>query len=157
MFGQAFNLARTVAGLMFRRPLVSVSVIGLDAEGRIALARRSDNGLWSLPGGLVDWGETVEAAARRELLEEVGLALVSVERVVGVYSDPHRDPRVHAVVVALAAQVDGVIRCADPREIADVRLCALAEIETEIGLDALSHDHGRQLSDFRAGRSTTLA
>ncbi len=157
MIISSLRFAKTVAGLLFRRPLVSVSVIGVDAEGRIALARRSDNGLWGLPGGLVDWGETLETCAARELREEVGLTIIDVDRLVGIYSDLDRDPRVHAVVVALAARVAGEICPADPQEVTETRMASFREIEAEIGLDALSHDHGRQLADFRDGRSAVLA
>ncbi len=56
-----------------------------DADGRILLTKRSDNGQWCLPGGAVDPGETVAEACEREVLEETGLQ-VKVKRLVGVYS-----------------------------------------------------------------------
>lgn len=55
--------------------------------GELLLMRRSDNGHWSLPGGFVEMGESVVAAARREVAEETGYA-VEIGRLVGVYSDP---------------------------------------------------------------------
>ena len=61
-------------------------------------------GRWALPGGFVEVGETVEEAADREAAEETGLA-VEVARLVGVYSDPERDPRGHNVSVAFIARV----------------------------------------------------
>lgn len=144
-----FRTARTVLGLLFRRPILSVSTIPVLPDGRIVLARRRDDGLWSLPGGIVDWGETVEACARRELREEVDLSLVAVERLVGVYSDPNRDPRVHSTAVALVVRVQGTPRVADRAEITEIRVVALDEID----LDALSHDHGRHLADYRDGKT----
>jgi 8-oxo-dGTP pyrophosphatase MutT (NUDIX family) len=57
----------------------------LDADGRILLTKRSDNGQWCLPGGAVDPGETVAEACEREVLEEIGLR-VRVKRLIGVYS-----------------------------------------------------------------------
>lgn len=156
-FARSFRFVRTVAGLVFRRPLVSVSMIGQDAEGRIALARRRDNGRWSLPGGLVDWGETVEGCAARELAEEVGLTLDAVDRIVGVYADPARDPLVHSVAIALAVRVSGAIRVADPDEILDARMASWTEIVDGVGLDNLSHDHGRHLADFHAAGAAVLA
>ena len=65
----------------------SVSAIVTNGDGRILLQRRSDNGLWGLPGGSVEIGESVSTAIIREVQEEAGLT-VEVERLVGVYSDP---------------------------------------------------------------------
>jgi ADP-ribose pyrophosphatase YjhB (NUDIX family) len=64
-----------------------VAAIIRDADGRLLLQRRSDNGLWGLPGGSVEIGESVRDAILREVREETGLA-VEVVRLVGVYSDP---------------------------------------------------------------------
>ena len=61
-------------------------------ENEILLMRRSDNGLWGLPGGFVELGESVSEAARREVAEETGWS-VEIGRLIGVYSDP-----VHQVV-----------------------------------------------------------
>jgi 8-oxo-dGTP diphosphatase len=54
--------------------------------------------MWALPGGFVEIGESCEAAVVREFREETGVR-TSVDRLVGVYSDPHRDPRAHVVSV----------------------------------------------------------
>jgi len=64
----------------------SVSAI-LPRDGKILLQRRSDNGLWGLPGGSLERGESVTAAIVREVQEETGLQ-VEVVRLIGVYSDP---------------------------------------------------------------------
>lgn len=58
-----------------------------DGDGRLLLIQRSDNGLWAMPGGGLEPGETVAQAAAREVLEETGIA-VDVTGVVGIYSDP---------------------------------------------------------------------
>ena len=65
----------------------SVAAVVRDGEGKILLQRRSDNGLWGLPGGSVEIGESVTAAIVREVREETGLS-VRVDRLIGVYSDP---------------------------------------------------------------------
>jgi ADP-ribose pyrophosphatase YjhB (NUDIX family) len=65
----------------------SVAAIITNGDGHVLLQRRSDNGLWGLPGGSVEIGESVSAAIVREVKEETGL-VVEVERLVGVYSDP---------------------------------------------------------------------
>jgi len=79
----------------------------ITAERGVVLIRRGSEpfrGRWALPGGFVEVGETVEEAADREAAEETGLA-VEVARLVGVYSDPERDPRGHNVSVAFIARV----------------------------------------------------
>jgi 8-oxo-dGTP diphosphatase len=87
-------------------PKLVVDVV-IPAEGRVVLIRRRSDpfaGQWALPGGFVEVGETVEEAAIREAAEETGLA-VEVARLVGVYSEPARDPRGHNVSVAFLARV----------------------------------------------------
>ncbi|NLE43233.1 MAG: NUDIX domain-containing protein [Chloroflexi bacterium] len=77
---------------------------------RMLLTRRTDNNRWCLPGGRVEAGESVAEACAREVLEETGLT-VSVGRLIGVYSDPHRitqyadGNRCHFVVLSFEATV----------------------------------------------------
>jgi 8-oxo-dGTP diphosphatase len=88
-------------------PLLTVDCIALDSRGRVLLIRRKNppfEGQYALPGGFVDVGETVEAACRRELLEETGVRAGKL-RLVGVYSDPARDPRGHTVSVVFLTRV----------------------------------------------------
>jgi 8-oxo-dGTP diphosphatase len=87
-------------------PKLMVDVI-IPSERGVVLVRRGTEpfkGQWALPGGFVEVGETLEEAAYREAAEETGLA-VEVARLVGVYSDPERDPRGHNVSVAFLARV----------------------------------------------------
>ena len=65
----------------------SVAAIITNDDGHVLLQRRSDNGLWGLPGGGVEIGESVSTAIVREVREETGLT-VQIARLVGVYSDP---------------------------------------------------------------------
>jgi ADP-ribose pyrophosphatase YjhB (NUDIX family) len=67
----------------------SASAVIFDRRGRLLLQQRSDGGQWGLPGGSVEIGESVTDAAIREVREETGL-IVTVRRLVGVYSDPAR-------------------------------------------------------------------
>jgi 8-oxo-dGTP diphosphatase len=86
-------------------PFLTTDCVICDRDGRIILIRRRNEpfkGAYALPGGFVDIGETVEAACRREVLEEAGV-VVGALRLVGVYSDPRRDPRGHMVSVAYLA------------------------------------------------------
>lgn len=89
-------------------PKLMVDVV-IPSPGGIVLIRRGSDpfeGQWALPGGFVGVGGTVEAAARRETAEETGLA-VELAGLIGVYSDPGRDPRGHNVSVAFLARVVG--------------------------------------------------
>jgi 8-oxo-dGTP diphosphatase len=87
-------------------PKLMVDVVIPSEKGVVLIRRGSEPfaGQWALPGGFVEVGETVTEAAVREAAEETGLA-VEVSRLVGVYSDPERDPRGHNVSVAFLAQV----------------------------------------------------
>jgi 8-oxo-dGTP diphosphatase len=87
-------------------PKLMVDVVIPSREGVVLIRRGSGpfEGRWALPGGFVDMGETVEQAAAREAAEETGLN-IELARLVGVYSDPERDPRGHNVSVAFLARV----------------------------------------------------
>jgi 8-oxo-dGTP diphosphatase len=153
MFKQLWRYAYTLAGLIFRHPLVGVAIIGITPEGSIVLVRRRDNGQWSLPVGLVDWGETIAQAASREFKEETGFTLKTITRLVGVYSHPRRDPRIHSVCVTLVAEVAEVIaegNCTDTLEISEVK----AIPPHALPLGKLSHDHDRHLQDYLKGTVT---
>ncbi len=67
--------------------VVTASAIVTDPDGRIVLHRRVDNGLWALPGGQIELGESVRAGVIREVREETGLDVLA-EYIIGVYSDP---------------------------------------------------------------------
>ena len=87
-------------------PKLMVDVV-IPSDRGVVLIRRGTEpfvGQWALPGGFVELGETVEAAAAREAAEETGLA-VEVARLIGVYSEPERDPRGHNVSVAFLVRV----------------------------------------------------
>jgi 8-oxo-dGTP diphosphatase len=135
--------------LLWRRPIVSVSVVPLLSDGRVLLVRRVADDRWTLPGGILEWGEDVLTAARRELEEESGLELDSVERLLGVYSSPERDRRTHAVSVSIVARVSGSPEIGDPLEVSEIH--AFARDDLPFGYFA--HDIERQLHDFLAGRT----
>ena len=102
-------------------PKLMVDVI-IPSERGVVLIRRANEpfeGRWALPGGFVEVGETLEEAAYREAAEETGLA-VEVARLVGVYSDPERDPRGHNVSVAFLARVlsGDLVAATDASEVA---------------------------------------
>jgi len=90
-------------------------------------------GRWALPGGFVEYGETVEAAVCRELREETGLE-VAPKGVAGVYSDPGRDPRGHTVSVVFYCEAVGGSLGGDA-EVQDVRFFPVRRLPT------LAFDH----------------
>ena len=145
-------MGRTLLGLLLRRPLPSTTIVPVMPNGQIVLVRRRDTQEWALPGGLIDWGEDIAAAARRELKEETGLELVGEPRLVGVYSSIDRDPRMHSVCITVAADVRGQFHVYDTAEILTVRDFA----PEEISMQTLAHDHSRQLTDF-FNQTVTLA
>lgn len=75
-----------------KTPLATVDIVIEIAGGIVLVRRRNPPAGWALPGGFVDPGETVAQAARREAKEETGLD-VELSDLLGVYSDPQRDPR----------------------------------------------------------------
>ncbi|KAB2920596.1 MAG: NUDIX hydrolase [Hyphomicrobiaceae bacterium] len=88
-------------------PALVVDCVVFDAAVRLLLVRRRNppfQGAYALPGGFVEIGETVEQAGRRELFEETGISVGRL-RLIGVYSDPDRDPRGHICSVAFLARV----------------------------------------------------
>jgi 8-oxo-dGTP diphosphatase len=124
-------------------PKLMVDVV-IPSERGVVLIRRGTEpfkGRWALPGGFVEVGETVEEAADREAAEETGLA-VEVARLVGVYSDPERDPRGHYVSVAFLARVfsGDLVAGTDASEVAalDPNSVELAFDHRKIIEDALS-------------------
>jgi len=89
-----------------RNPFPTVDII-IEVEGGIVLIkRRNPPPGWAIPGGFVDYGESVEAAAIREAKEETGLD-VRLTRLLGVYSDPGRDPRSHTISTVFVARASG--------------------------------------------------
>lgn len=90
-----------------KQPALAADAVVFDNEDQLLLIKRKHppfEGRYALPGGFVEYGETVEAAAMRELKEETGLKAKSC-RLIGVYSDPKRDPRRHTVSAAFLINV----------------------------------------------------
>jgi len=141
---QMWRLAKTLLELILRRPLVGVGVIPRLPEGQIVLIQKRDTQQWGFPGGLVDWGETIEAAVRRELKEETGLDLIEISHLVGVYSAPDRDPRMHSVCITVAAEVTGTFQIQDQDEIKEVKAVASSEVGSQVGV----HDHQQHWQDY---------
>ena len=80
--------------MSFKNPVITVDIIIEQAEGIILIERKNPPHGWALPGGFVDYGESLESAACREAREETGL-VVNLLAQFHTYSDPERDPRTH--------------------------------------------------------------
>lgn len=128
-----------------RNPTPTVDVvIHVAGRGIVLVERKNPPHGWALPGGFVDYGETCETAAVREAKEETGLSVV-LTGLLGVYSDPKRDPRGHTMSVVYTAQAEDISRLRAGDDAGKAELCALD------ALPPLAFDHGRIVQDFIAG------
>ena len=129
---------------------ITLTVDGIiPVEGKIVLVRRKNEpfkGKLALPGGIVEYGENVEDALRRELEEETGL-ICEPAKLIGVFSKPDRDPRGHFVSVCfLAKPVGGKLKAGDDAE--DVVLISAEEALSR----ELAFDHSEMLREaMRSG------
>ncbi len=130
---------------MYRNPALTVDVVVIDGN-KILLVKRGQSphqGEWALPGGFVECGETSEAAAKREVQEETGIA-IELSAILGVYSDPDRDPRGHtASVVFVGKMVSGQLQGGD--DAADAKWYDIDDLHEE----QLAFDHGMIVQDYR--------
>lgn len=134
--------------MAFRNPIPTVDIIIelVDQPRRpiILIERKNPPHGWAIPGGFVDYGESVETAARREAQEEVRLTVELIEQF-HVYSDPKRDPRQHTLSIVFIAQANGKPKAADDAK--EVGVFHLWEIP-----EKLCFDHDRILKDYRRYR-----
>jgi 8-oxo-dGTP diphosphatase len=132
--------------LAYRNPLLTVDVIIETADGGIVLIeRRNPPHGWALPGGFVDYGESLEVAARREVREETGVNITSL-RQFRAYSDPARDPRHHTVTVVFIAQTQEQPQAADDAK-------GLGVFPADRHPTPIAFDHAQILADYLASRS----
>jgi 8-oxo-dGTP diphosphatase len=126
----------------YRNPFPTVDIIIEMESGIVLIDRRNEPFGWALPGGFVDYGESLESAAVREAREETSLEISNL-RLLGCYSDPDRDDRMHTISTVYIATGRGIPRAADDaRNLAVFRLDLLPE--------KLCFDHARILADYAA-------
>lgn len=127
------------------RVVLTVDAVITDHAGRVLLMERGTDpfrGTWVFPGGLVDPGETVEHACIREVREELGLE-VKLTGLIGIYSEPGRDPRGSFVSIAYRAEVVS----GTPTVTSEARAHRWLEPGEEV---PMGFDHARILADHRA-------
>ena len=128
----------------FKNPVLTTDGLILE-KNKILLVKRAIypfSGYWGLPGGHVDYGERLEEALKREMKEELGIK-VKIKKLIGVYSDPKRDPRYHTVSVVYYCQKNkGKIKL--NYESSEFKFFSLKNLPKKIGFD-----HRKILSDFK--------
>ncbi|MDD2581968.1 MAG: NUDIX hydrolase [Desulfuromonadaceae bacterium] len=133
---------------LYRNPFPTVDIIIEMERGIILVERRNKPFGWALPGGFVDYGESLESAAVREAREETSLE-VSNLHLLGCYSDPARDDRMHTISTVYVATGHGIPHAADDAlNLAVFRLDSLPE--------RLCFDHARILADYAATISAII-
>ncbi len=121
-------------------PLCTVDVIIETDGGIILIKRKNPPPGWAIPGGFVDYGESLEDAVRREALEETGLD-IKLSRQFHTYSDPERDPRHHTVSTIFIATASGEPKAGD--DAGEVGIFTRDSLPDEIAFD-----HRQILDDY---------
>jgi len=126
---------------VYRNPIPTVDIIiEIEAKGIVLIKRKNPPYGWAIPGGFVDYGESLEEAAVREAKEETNLDVKLIKQF-HTYSDPKRDPRHHSISTVYIAKAKGKPKAKDDA--------------LEIGIfnesnlpDEIAFDHGSILNDY---------
>ncbi len=131
-------------------PTVDIIVELVDRPHRpiVLIERKNPPYGWAIPGGFVDYGESMEMAACREAQEETGLNVMLVEQF-HVYSDPKRDPRQHTISLVFIATATGIPEAADDAQ--HLEVFDIWQLPQN-----LCFDHDQVLKDYLAYRNYGL-
>jgi len=133
-----------------RSPTPTVDIIiEIPLKGIVLIQRANPPLGWALPGGYVDYGESLEAAACREALEETGLKVELLGQL-HTYSDPRRDPRRHNISTVFVARALGTPKAADDAR--SLEIFRLEDLPQE-----MAFDHAEILADYLKVRRDWLA
>jgi ADP-ribose pyrophosphatase YjhB (NUDIX family) len=131
---------------MYKNPIPTVDIIIEIEPGRVVLIKRSNPPFgWAIPGGFVDYGESLEQSAIREAKEETGIDVQLLTQL-HTYSDPERDPRFHTIsTVYIARRVGGALKASSDAK--DIGIFSIDELPQD-----LAFDHKKILQDYRRYR-----
>lgn len=124
----------------YKNPFPTVDVIIELPEGIVLIERKNEPLGWAIPGGFVDYGESLESTALRESREETSLEVTDL-RLLGCYSDPARDRRSHNISTVYVARATGTPRAGDDA-------AGLAVFPIDALPEPLCFDHGQILDDY---------
>jgi 8-oxo-dGTP diphosphatase len=129
----------------YRNPFPTVDIIIEINGGIVLIERRNPPFGWALPGGFVDYGESLEEAAVREAREETSLVISNL-RLLGCYSDPLRDERMHTISTVFMAKGEGKAEASDDA-------ANLAIFSMDLLPRSLCFDHAKILADYAHKKS----
>lgn len=140
---QEFDSPRAhLMNMKYKNPIPTVDAI-IEKNNKIVLIKRKNKpfkNMFALPGGFVEYGETVEQAAIREAEEETGLK-IKIKDILGVYSNPKRNPLKHTIaIVFIAEHIGGNLKAGT--DTSEAKWFGLKEIEN------LAFDHAKILKDY---------
>jgi ADP-ribose pyrophosphatase YjhB (NUDIX family) len=125
---------------IYKNPIPTVDIIIEYKNGIVLIERKNFPFGWAIPGGFVDYGESLETAAIREAKEETNLDVILISQL-HTYSSPNRDPRQHTVSTVFIAKGNGILKAKDD--------AVNAEIFTKKNLpENMAFDHRKILEDY---------
>lgn len=137
----------------FKNPIPTVDIIiemehSSGQSGIVLIRRKNPPYGWALPGGFVDYNESLEQAAKREAREETSLDIQIVNQMF-TYSDPKRDPRFHTITTVYVARARGTPEAKD--DAAELRVFTREEINFR-----LAFDHAKILEDYFRSKDSQI-
>ena len=130
---------------VYKNPIPTVDIIiEIESKGIILIKRKNPPFGWAIPGGFVDYGESLEEAAIRETKEETNLE-VKLIRQFHTYSDPKRDPRHHSISTVYIAKGKGIPKAKD--DAVEIGVFTQSNLPDEIAFDhrSILHDYFKQV------------
>ncbi|HXX35944.1 MAG TPA: NUDIX hydrolase [Thermodesulfobacteriota bacterium] len=126
---------------VYHNPIPTVDIIiEIESKGIVLVKRKNPPQGWAIPGGFVDYGESLEEAAVREAKEETNLD-VKLIRQLHTYSDPKRDPRHHSISTVYIAKAEGIPQAED--DAAEIGIFSESNLP-----DQIAFDHRSILKDY---------